>query len=601
MQHPMPNRLRRQAFVEVRGEQSAPLRPPLDFFSSSDSGRRSPRSFVSSLDSDRPSTSPATGGSTRVPKLPHTARTGKRQGQRGSMEKTSSRGGSTRAALSSSLPPFSARPLREDIPNWWNPPAEVLDAADRFDVRHRSLSARARTSLAQLERLPGQGRAFTHHTKDLRGVRFVLDKKTEAVRAISAKEKKAVEHTWDLLQSIWLPRRRNCDSRDFYDSEECLLKMLETDWGMAMASHKTDQFIGKNDERGVGAAAVEDAKGVMLKHLRLVYGTFAAYAALSGSADVFRMTLNSFSQFVEDCGLAEKGSTTCDKRHFDQLFILVNAGMPIPQDKFCHPRMLGRHKFMQCLIRSAAMRYVATGRVSRLSDALEELLQTDIRPRVSSECLLLEEADAFRKRHLYTEQMNEVLCKHEPSLRAIYAAFGTAAGAISTGELRSPDLLDYSEWLQFVESAALLDGRVTPRQGALCFLASRMAVINESSHDSRMRMVNLTFEDFMEAIVRMSCLKALPTVEEIDDEGCGNAAEFYAQLKASQTRYESFVNEYSQQGFNDPRQPMHICTDHLCQIIIHEMEVKIAKSGNYKGEVSTADVRRFIKITSTFG
>eukprot|EP00965_Chrysotila_dentata_P248957 6208633-Pleurochrysis_carterae.AAC.2 len=59
--------------------------------------------------------------------------------------------------------------------------------------------------------------------------------------------------------------------------------------------------------------------------------------------------------------------------------------------------------------------------------------------------------------------------------------------------------------------------------------------------------------------------------------------------QASQTRYESFVNEYSQQGFNDPRQPMHICTDHLCQIIIHEMEVKIAKSGNYKGEVSTAD------------
>ena len=104
-----------------------------------------------------------------------------------------------------------------------------------------------------------------------------------------------------------------------------------------------------------------------------------------------------------------------------------------------------------------------------------------------------------------------MLRKWEESLRSIYAVYSGHKGAILVAEsLLSNKLMDFSEWAKLLKDLNMYDAVFTPREGTLAFIWSRMKVIEEQSKASRRKLLHLSFEDFLEAIVRLSTMKALP-------------------------------------------------------------------------------------------
>ena len=86
---------------------------------------------------------------------------------------------------------------------------------------------------------------------------------------------------------------------------------------------------------------------------------------LGSSDDVFSIFLNGYLQCVDDCQLAVKGSTRCQKKDLDQLFIHVNAKTNDVDDTNAYnaARALNRQEFLQVLVRVAVMKYILSGKM----------------------------------------------------------------------------------------------------------------------------------------------------------------------------------------------------------------------------------------------
>ena len=69
--------------------------------------------------------------------------------------------------------------------------------------------------------------------------------------------------------------------------------------------------------------------------------------------------------------------------------------------------------------------------------------------------------------------------------------------------------------------------------GARGVVAASCAAVS-AAHERRLR--NLFFEDFCEALVHVSRMKALPTDEQIADAGATDAADFFDALRATLER-----------------------------------------------------------------
>ena len=184
----------------------------------------------------------------------------------------------------------------------------------------------------------------------------------------------------------------------------------------------------------------------------------------------------------------------------------------------------------------------------------------------------------------YAPAVNQVLAQHEASLRNV---FTVAAGGGSSGA--GSKLLGLHEWRRLLKGLGLIGRDVTERDATLCFCCSRMAVIvslrratllswpahsgmrvthtltighnhagvHTAIHTSvvlpclaptlactrggrtqdgrtprgRMKESNLPYEGFMEALCRLSMLKALPTDVELGWTGCADAGIFMQRLR----------------------------------------------------------------------
>ena len=64
----------------------------------------------------------------------------------------------------------------------------------------------------------------------------------------------------------------------------------------------------------------------------------------------------------------------------------------------------------------------------------------------------------------------------------------------------------------------LIDGQLGEREAMRCFMFSRMRVIKEGLRSGRAKVLQLSFEDMLEAIVRLAMLKALPIDSDLGGE-----------------------------------------------------------------------------------
>lgn len=178
--------------------------------------------------------------------------------------------------------------------------------------------------------------------------------------------------------------------------------------------------------------------------------------------------------------------------------------------------------------------------------------------------------------------LNQVLRRHEASLRALYTEFSRGNELAATSKevpsrktlLAYQSLLGIEEWMLLLRCTRLLDGdRCTAHHGTLAFVWSRMCVVgSENEDDVRTRTVHLQFEDFLEAIVRLSTMTGWPTDAEIDRAGYTDAGELLLSLQPFPAVYERFVAEHAAAWDEEPRQPIERCVDHLISWVIRVVE-----------------------------
>ena len=234
------------------------------------------------------------------------------------------------------------KPVGLQVPGWWLPPPIVTDACSNYDSRHGLQMRRAETAYVLLRAdptslrvtdsfdlhvssgarqgasslvadarramtprpappqrnaylTPSAPRLVAPQLNELRRTRFFIPEKynCHAEKRVPVKRVKKVAAAppppkpkpkvpWSLGKSIWAPRKKWSDAKDFYDSGQCLADAFYCDWGVARASGSLDKLIGKHSVAGgkpspeQTAEAVKEVEEVLLQHLQLIYAMCAA-------------------------------------------------------------------------------------------------------------------------------------------------------------------------------------------------------------------------------------------------------------------------------------------------------------------------------------
>lgn len=521
----------------------------------------------------------------------------------------------------------SARPLKIIAEMNGAPPWTVIRAG-RFDARQRVRSAKAQQSLSPRMALRLQPIQHTTLRNELQRTKFVepdsAPGNTWQDRPLTAGMFHIYRHdgpvevrppspkAWKLEESIWKGRSKWADSGSFLDTEEVYDKAFSLDWSQALRAHGLAQYIRKNDDGESDDGEDDDGDGVvddeivevgnaLYKNRLLLYRAFDVYAVIGSSSDWTHISPGGFKTFCTDCGLEEKGSKTCAAAHLDGVFLLVNRttaknenkaqiedydtlggklGSATTEVKFDdNSRALNRMEFMQCLVRVAIMKYVQAGVVTDASEAVERLFEVDIAPRVGETAK--QDSNAFRQDACYTESTDDVLLLHKESLQAVFEAYAAIDGSdIKTRHLSK--LMSSQEWISMLHSLMWIDDDFTHRDATLAFIWARMRVADEFAEESKLKLQNLCYEDFLEALVRVATMKALPTDEEVEEASCADGGEMLLKLRKTHGEYVSWVAAHSR-PFDAPLpQPAERAVHHLCLLLIRSIKSFTRGKGKFR-------------------
>jgi len=240
-------------------------------------------------------------------------------------------------------------------------------------------------------------------------------------------------------------------------------------------------------------------------------------------------------------------------------------------------------------------KYVLTGEIADVSDALKRLLEVDIQSRANPAMFV--DGNVFRRAHCYMEDPSMALMRNRASLQNLFDGLSAGEGAIGI----EGSLLSLAEWKTFMRGLGMISVDVTERETTLCFAWSRMVVADARTRDGNRKESNLPFEGFLEALVRLSALKALPTDEEIEAAQVANAAEFMHKLQledpvvvvsAGGLTYHDFLEKHAAEWGGEPRQPIARCLEHLVIIIFDTIE-QATSGGGADGVLSVKEVRQW--------
>ena len=105
----------------------------------------------------------------------------------------------------------------------------------------------------------------------------------------------------------------------------------------------------------------------------------------------------------------------------------------------------------------------------------------------------------------------------------LHTTYCTLHAAQVGNALKAGNLLDFEEWSTFCADFKLMDLDFTSRELILTFVWSRMRTIDTEPKQSKAKLTQLCFEDFLEALVRVATTKTLPTDGQLADTGFGDA------------------------------------------------------------------------------
>jgi len=344
---------------------------------------------------------------------------------------------------------------------------------------------------------------------------------------------------------------------------------------------------------------VAEVGHVLWEHHQTIYRTFDAYSTI-GATSVSHMSGIAFKRFVEDCELSDNKSKFCQKAHIDQVFLMVNAaevekraggrskevdlaaqggelgseevGACVDDDK----GSLNRCEWLQCLVRIAVLKYVISKQIPDVSRAVDQLFVDKIIPLLGAQSTF--DANDFRQQQCYNEKTDAVLLSHADSIRALFNGYAAADG-VDMANRQASVLLSLSEWMQIMKHLELIDQEFTVREASLAFAWSRMRVVDEGDKKrSKAKLENLSCEDFFEALVHVSLMKALPTDEEVASSSAIDGGAWLLELKRNPADYLKWITANPASWETPPRQPVDRCVHMLITLIVRIIKQAVSKS-----------------------
>ena len=156
--------------------------------------------------------------------------------------------------------------------------------------------------------------------------------------------------------------------------------------------------------------------------------------------------------------------------------------------------------------------------------------------------------------------------------------------------LRDVELLGFDEWTAIVADLGLVDTQFTLLESVACFAWCRMRVVDESSDASRPKLVQLSFEDFLEALVRVATAKAMPTDADLEAAQYSDAGRYLLALRDDPARHDAFLLSRNAHWTLPPLQPPWRQLEHLLSLV-----ARLLKGTSGDLHVTQADIAAFRK------
>ena len=279
------------------------------------------------------------------------------------------------------------------------------------------------------------------------------------------------------------------------------------------------------------------------------------YFKATGSGDVFSMQRNEFIEFARQANIVSSGGEQGMSANMaDQVFHVVNdeiASLQLHSEirtkrldqkfqDFNRNKSIMRFEWQEALLRLAHLKYGNSGGggggggggglSTSLSSSIRLLYDRHIIPRLGMEVLL--SSNEFRRNEMYTKDTESVIESEFQLLRRMFCSVAgsevapklTATGG-STAD--RPYLMTINEWMILLNDLSFLDSDFTRREAILCFIWSKMTVVDDFVCSERA--VSLTFVEFLECMCRCSSMKTIPTNQELDDAGVIDIVSYYDQ------------------------------------------------------------------------
>ena len=377
------------------------------------------------------------------------------------------------------------------------------------------------------------------------------------------------------------------------------------------------QFLQKEIER------VEEVLWETQQMYRVI---FDYYATLGG--DMSNISLNLWTQFLNDFNLIDRKSKFCKQSDLDTLFVTIDslasrvqaqqlkeeedirkgisplARKESKELKFGKESTIGasilardanktakfddkrqrfsRVEFVAALVNIAIRKFVDTKEMSDVPAAVSRLLNDVIKPKLRK---THQSPTEFRLKHLYSKAATEMITEYLPTLKAIFAPL------VNRGTARKFKLMGIDEWRDFVRAAGLLGLDCSERDATLAFAWSRMCVTDERTEIGHVREECLPFEGFIEALCRLATLKAFPTPEELKKSKTDAASYLDALRLDDDEAYQRLLRERATEWGSEPTRPLHHSMQSLMSVVIRAI---VPSSADNPNEVSPAEMKAWM-------
>jgi len=290
--------------------------------------------------------------------------------------------------------------------------------------------------------------------------------------------------------------------------------------------------------------------------------------------------------------------------HSSDLRSATQAALQVAESKQMAKKsdsQLNRVEFMYALVKTAIERFVKTKELVDASEAVERLFIDHIQPsleqpRRGRKQPRIPLPDTFRMGVCYKDEMSKRLAACAPSLRVIFAGLSklTYEDARTAGVklpkpvdnrwilreqgavkwLKVDGQVSFPLWRRFLEGLFSLS-TLDLRSITLCFQYSIMAVADGNSEEGRLKEQHLTFESFLEAIVRLATRLPLPTDAQLAASGHSRAGPFVAALDLNQEELKALAAQQACEWGDAPNTAvagsMPTRIGHLVDVIVHRI------------------------------